>query len=162
MGKFHKKLGFLRYILPSYFIETCISALNEISNYSYFKRMIRIINESGDAKKNKWIINEEENSINFVVNLQPETLLYNDADIKNYEEAVVSNAILNADSILSESQLFGMINYNTERILTDDYYGYGITGTYKMNAINKNDIVYIAVYSAIILAAVITIPILIF
>lgn len=147
------------FLNPSTYVTVISNFLDEISNWNFYKRALETISEDGTAKKNRWIINLDEYTINTVVNLQAETLLYSDNDVRDYEMTVVSNAILECESKLSDFGMFGMVDFNTERILTSDYYAYGITGSYKFSKVHTIDIVYFIVYT-LVLAGLITAAVL--
>jgi len=137
--EFNKKIGILKYVSITYYLEMIQNYYNEINNYLYFKRKIRNADEDGLISRNNMNVSSNHSEMYFVVNLQPENLLLDKNDMMKNEQLVVGNEIIKIESSFEKYSLFDMLKFTYERVLNDSYYAYCITCKFNFRFINKKN-----------------------
>jgi hypothetical protein len=119
----------------------------DVSNYLFYRSKILKISNEGFFKdlnmRIDWI-----NRVYYVVNLEPETMLAT-GELIDLEKSRVFESVLKYEKIFAENLLTELVDINSTRIKTQDYYGYLITINYRFLS-KKSDFFTIARWTALI------------
>lgn len=147
LEKYHSKFGIVKYLLPSYFFKMIFDYMKELENLIFFRNQIRKIDEDGLAKRKNWNIVNGGKRLSFAVNLMPENLISLDkTSLDEYERGALSREVLNVQNELVPYELYDITKFKYERILTKDYYAYGITCDFLFRKINRRNTIYLFIY----------------
>ena len=136
-------MNILNFINPIALIRKLYKMYRELTNYVFFVKKIKHLRSIGAFKlygiKVSW-----RNRMYFVLNLQPELLLYyQGAELDSMEKTYVGNEIIKVDNLLAKHQMMDLSIWKHTRILNSDYYAYLLESRFYWREIGLAWIVWI-------------------
>ena len=120
----------------------------DISNYLFFRKKVKTLEKTEWFSKNKMRTNWFK-SIYYVLNLQPENLMPGQ-DSLELEKIMVYESVGQLQNTLVSNNIFEIIQIDTERIKTSEYYAYLIVLKYRRLSNWRNFTKVIVVISSIL------------
>ena len=117
-------------------ISSIISVFKDLSNYMFYRKRIKKIDEEGYFKERKMRV-DRLGRVYFVINLEPELQLAT-GDIVDLERSRVYEAVSKIQGVFATNNLVEIVDVSSKRIKTDDYYAYLVTISYKITSVWKD------------------------
>jgi hypothetical protein len=112
-------------------VQSLILVVKDISNYLFYRKKIKKINEEGFFKERNIRV-DSLNRVYYVVNLEPELQLAT-GDIIDLEKSRVYDSVSKIQSVFANNNLIEIVNVSSKRIKSEDYYAYLVTISYRKN-----------------------------
>ena len=142
-----KKL--LRHINPITFIITIFDMIVEFIEFRKYVSIIERMESEGILEDNGFT-RGPTHSIIKGINLRPETLLYGEDDQDKFELGLVASEMKKYNELFAKEGILNMVTTQTDRIKSEDYYGYIVSIVYNFKKINVGSMLYTTIYSLIL------------
>jgi hypothetical protein len=136
----------LELLKPTTFYETLVKLYRNFSNISFYNKTMQSLLKNGLIKQNGMRL-DKRNRAYYVLNLEPEILML-DQEAIELEKSRVFESLLVKKALFENNGLSELIEAQTERIKTDDYYAYLIKIQYRPMASFAN-LFYVICWSAL-------------
>ena len=133
-------MGLLNLLNPKTFYETFLQIVKNISNRNFYRKTMKTLEKNGSLKQLGM-------RLDYVLNLEPETLMMG-LETLELEKSRVLESISLKKSTFETAGLAELIEAQTDRIKTEEYYAYLIQIKYRKIA-NWLDSVYVITWAAI-------------
>ena len=141
----------LTYLSPIKVYKSLVSNIEELVQYSRFKKIVIDLNNKG--KLDEIGIKIDENSNMYIgIDLNPELLLYSETSQQSVELKLISEKMNKYNDFLTKEGILDSIKVDYERIQTEEHYGYVLQISFNFKQYKKSDFIYgISYFSAIAL-----------
>lgn len=117
-------------------VKSLLSVFKDISNYLFYRKRIKKIDEEGYFKDRKarvdWL-----NRVYYVLNLEPELQLAT-GDIVDLEKSRVYESVYKFQGVFATNNLVEIVDISSKRIKSEDFYAYLVTISYKITSTWKD------------------------
>lgn len=135
----------LNYVSPIRVYKRLAGNIEELIQYSRFKKIVLDLNSTG--KLDEVGIKIDENSNMYIgVDLNPELLLYSDTSQESVELKMISEKMNKYNDFLTKEGILDSIKLEYERVLTDDFYGYILQISYNFKKYKRSHLIYEILY----------------
>ena len=139
-------MGLLNLLNPKTFYETFLQIVKNISNRNFYRKTMKTLEKNGSLKQLGMRLDMRGRAY-YVLNLEPETLMMG-VETLELEKSRVLESISLKKSTFETAGLAELIEAQTDRIKTEEYYAYLIQIKYRKIA-NWLDSVYVITWAAI-------------
>ena len=139
-------MGLLNLLNPKTFYETFLQIVKNISNRNFYRKTMKTLEKNGSLKQLGMRLDMRGRAY-YVLNLEPETLMMG-METLELEKSRVLESISLKKSTFEKAGLAELIEAQTDRIKTEEYYAYLIQIKYRKIA-NWLDLVYVITWAAI-------------
>jgi hypothetical protein len=139
-------MGLLNLLNPKTFYETFLQIVKNISNRNFYRKTMKTLEKNGSLKQLGMRLDMRGRAY-YVLNLEPETLMMG-METLELEKSRVLESISLKKSTFETAGLAELIEAQTDRIKTEEYYAYLIQIKYRKIA-NWLDLVYVITWAAI-------------
>lgn len=140
----------LDYIAPTRIYRRFVSHIEELINYSRFRKIIRDLNSQGKLDEIGLKIDSNLNMY-IGIDLNPELLLYSETSQESVELKLVSDKMNRYNDFLTKEGILDAIKVDYERVQTDAFYGYILQIGFNFKTYRRSDFIYgLFYFSAII------------
>ena len=139
-------MGLLNLLNPKTFYETFLQIVKNISNRNFYRKTMKTLEKNGSLKQLGMRLDMRGRAY-YVLNLEPETLMMG-VETLELEKSRVLESISLKKSTFETAGLAELIEAQTDRIKTEEYYAYLIQIKYRKIA-NWLDSVYVITWASI-------------
>jgi hypothetical protein len=139
----------LNYLSPTKVYQKLSVSIEELSNYSRFKKIVFELNEEGKLEALGIKVDSDSNMY-LGIDLNPELLLYSDTSQESVELRLVSEKMNKYNDFLTREGILDAIRVDYERIQSPEYYGYILKIGFNFKKYRRFDFIYSLSYFSII------------
>lgn len=125
-------MGLLDLLNPIEAIGSVKTIAKDISNYRFYRKKIKLIEESGIFKDRKMRV-DYLSRVYYVVNLEPELQLAT-GDLVDLEKSRVYESVYRLQGVFADHNLVEIVDVSSKRIKDSDHYAYLVTISYKVES----------------------------
>lgn len=141
------------YLYPARVYKRLIRNIEELSQYSKFKKIVLDLNDKG--KLEEVGIKVDPNSNMYIgIDLNPELLLYSETSQESVELRLVSEKMNKYNTFLTKEGILDSIKVEYERVQSDDFYGYILQIGFNFKKYRRSDFIYDLIYSGVVLTTI--------
>lgn len=119
----------LEFLNPIIFWQNLKKIFISVKNWNFYAKQMRVLNENGTLKQLGMRL-DMRNRAYYILNLEPETLMMG-SEVLELERSRVLESINLRKTSFQNAGLTELIEVQTERIKTEDYYAYLIQVKYR-------------------------------
>ena len=135
------------YLNPVKIYKSLIAAINELGNYSKYKKIIFELQKEG--KLNTIGLSLDSNANLYIgIDLNPELLMYSETSQESVELKLISEKMKKYTDFLTKEGILDVIRMDYDRIKTEEYYGYVLQIKFNFLKYDKRKFIYDLSYIA--------------
>ena len=139
----------LTYLSPIKVYKSLVSNIEELVQYSRFKKIVIDLNNKG--KLDEIGIKIDENSNMYIgIDLNPELLLYSETSQQSVELKLISEKMNKYNDFLTKEGILDSIKLEYDRIQNDEFYGYILQIGYNFKRYTRSKFIYDLSYYLIV------------
>ena len=146
------------YIYPNRVYKRLIKNIEELVQYSRFKKIVLELNAAGKLEEVGIKVDPKSNMY-IGIDLNPELLLYSDTSQESVELRLISEKMKRYNDFLTKEGILDSIKVEYERVQNDSFYGYILQIGYSFKNYKRSDLVYDISYYSIIVGLLTTLAI---
>ena len=144
----------LDYIAPTRIYRRLTSHIEELINYSKFRKIIAELSSQGKLDE---IGLKADSNLNMYIgiDLNPELLLYSETSQESVELKLVAEKMNKYNDFLTKEGILDAIKVDYERVQTDAFYGYILQIGFNFKNYRRSDLIYGIVYFSVIASSIV-------